>query len=136
MKTIAGCILRNERGEFLLVQEKQERVYGKWNIPAGYAEEGEGAIDAAVRETFEEVGYTVTINSTPVHQYVNDQKQKIYVAFEGTATGGSLRIQEAEILYAQWVSFERIVALHNEGGIREDWIFEALQKVENAHTGD
>ena len=32
---ITGGIIEKD-GKFLLVQEAQEKVYGKWNIPAGH----------------------------------------------------------------------------------------------------
>ena len=35
MKVIVGGIIEKE-GKVLLVQEKQEDCYGKWNIPAGH----------------------------------------------------------------------------------------------------
>ena len=50
-----------QQGRFLMVQEKsgESLVY---NQPAGHVEVGEGLIDAAVRETFEETGWQVRVD--------------------------------------------------------------------------
>jgi 8-oxo-dGTP pyrophosphatase MutT (NUDIX family) len=56
MKRIAGCVIRDTYGRFLLVQERLEKVYGKWNMPAGHVEAGETIKAAAIRETKEETG--------------------------------------------------------------------------------
>ena len=124
MKTIAGCILTNDAGQYLLVQEKQPKVYGMWNIPAGYAEDGESAPHAAARETLEEVGLEVTIDEGPIHSFHDATKNKTYLAFKGVVRGGQLRLQESEILNAEWLHYEAIQVLHDEHKIRDEWIFE------------
>lgn len=50
-------------GEYLLVQEGKSHVRGEWNFPAGSIEEGEKAVDAAVREASEEAGVEVSAES-------------------------------------------------------------------------
>lgn len=48
----AGGIVINPQGKVLLVQE-----YGYyWGLPRGHIENGEGSLDAAVREIYEEAG--------------------------------------------------------------------------------
>lgn len=47
----AGCIVENERGEMLWIERK-----GKWDLPKGKVEPGEGIEAAAVREVMEETG--------------------------------------------------------------------------------
>ena len=42
---VAGCLIEKD-GRYLLVQEKQARAYGLWNLPAGYVDKGE-ALEAA-----------------------------------------------------------------------------------------
>lgn len=49
---VAGCIIFQE-GKYLMVQEKQEKVYGLWNVPAGYVDKGEEVEAAAIREALE-----------------------------------------------------------------------------------
>jgi 8-oxo-dGTP pyrophosphatase MutT (NUDIX family) len=55
-----GTILCRENGDFFLVK-RIDTIWGnsQWNFPGGLVEEGESIIDAAVRETQEEVGVIV-----------------------------------------------------------------------------
>lgn len=126
---IAGAILQDNTGRYLLVQEKNEKVYGLWNIPAGYVDTGETPQQAAIRETSEEVGLQVTlISDEPLHEFFNETKQKRYFAFLGKVTGGELQADPREILDVQWKSFADIEVLNSAGKIREPWIVEALRK--------
>lgn len=131
MKVIAGCVVRNAQGQYLLIEEKQERVRGLWNIPAGYADEGEGPERAAVRETREEVGLEVTIDPKPLYVYDNNAKQKRYVAYRAMTYSGEIMIQETEILSARWVEFDEIVSMHDAKLFRDEWIFKALSQAEH-----
>lgn len=54
----AGIIL--DSGKLLLVQRRVKEGELSWQFPAGQVEEGETLEQAAVRETLEEVGLTVT----------------------------------------------------------------------------
>lgn len=47
-------------GRLLLIEEANERLRGKWNLPGGRAEPGESLSAALVRETREEAGIEVT----------------------------------------------------------------------------
>jgi 8-oxo-dGTP pyrophosphatase MutT (NUDIX family) len=134
MTIIAGCIIRNQNGEYLMVQEKQERVRGLWNIPAGYADEGESPQQAAVRETREEVGLIVAVESEPAYVYEDEAKGKQYCAFRAKVVEGELAIQSSELLNAQWLPFEAIKRFNESVIIRDPWIFAAIQKVEHENS--
>ena len=56
----AATIIRNAAGEVLLVQQN----YGThaWGTPGGVVEPGETPMEAAIRETSEEVGLNVTLS--------------------------------------------------------------------------
>lgn len=49
-------VVFNDKGEFLLVQEK---VDGLWTLPGGFCDVGYGPSEIAVKETFEEAGIHV-----------------------------------------------------------------------------
>jgi 8-oxo-dGTP pyrophosphatase MutT (NUDIX family) len=49
----ARGIIRNEKGEFLLIQRTDN---GMWAFPAGAMEIGESLAECAIRETYEETG--------------------------------------------------------------------------------
>ena len=46
---VAGVVLEHD-GTYLLVQEKQPRAYGLWNLPAGRVDEGDTIEQTAVKE--------------------------------------------------------------------------------------
>ena len=128
---VAGVILRDESGRYLLVQERIEKAHGLWNIPAGWAEIGETPGRAAIRETKEEVGLDVElINQTPIHTERQLEKSRIYHAFLGKIVGGELSVAEDELLNAKWMPFAEIEVQYNAGNIRAEWVMTALKKAE------
>lgn len=54
-KVVAGLIPVTEKGEVILLQREIEPAKGKWSFPAGYQEMGESTLQAALRETWEEI---------------------------------------------------------------------------------
>ena len=56
----AGFALVTDEGRMLFIKRSDQGDHaGEWGIPAGKIEAGESAEEAAIRETFEEVGYTI-----------------------------------------------------------------------------
>jgi len=133
IQAIAGTILQDDQGRFLLVQVSKPDVYGLWNMPAGHADPGETPEETAIRETLEEVGLQVELlDKEPLHLFdASKEKGEKYYAFWARVTGGELAIQEEELLNAKWLTFEEIEALDHDHKIREPWIMESFRK---AHT--
>ena len=50
-----------QKGAILLGHPKGQKWWGTYSIPKGHVEAGEDLLEAAIRETREEVGYTVRI---------------------------------------------------------------------------
>lgn len=61
-RLVVGCVAEID-GKLLLCRRAIEPRYGYWTLPAGFMENGETTADAAVRETLEEAGATVTIDA-------------------------------------------------------------------------
>ena len=59
-KLVIGCIAEWE-DRILLCRRAIEPRYGLWTLPAGFMENGESTIQAALRETFEEACARVSI---------------------------------------------------------------------------
>ncbi|MDB5185050.1 MAG: 8-oxo-dGDP phosphatase [Candidatus Saccharibacteria bacterium] len=133
MVTIAGAILTNERGEYLLVQEYQPKARGMWNIPGGWQDEGETIKQTAIRETLEETGLQIAIaDDEPFFTAENQFRGRKYNAFLGEVTGGSLQPPLGEIMAIKWLSFAAIEELYAGKNLRDDWIMDALTKAERA----
>ncbi len=128
-KVVAGCVIRNGDGKFLLVQEKQPRVYGLWNLPAGHVDKGESIEHAAIREVKEETGYDVELGDK-IGIYHETVESPVRHAFNAKIIGGELKIQLDEILDAKWFSFAEITSMKQASKLRVDWIYDAMGRVE------
>jgi 8-oxo-dGTP diphosphatase len=131
-KVVAGCVIRRDE-KYLLVQEKQPKVYGLWNIPAGHVDKGEAIEAAAVRETKEETGYDVELGEK-IGIYQETVESPVRHAFTAKIIGGDLRIQPDEILDAKWFSFEELTRMLKAGKLRVEWIYDAISRVQNANV--
>jgi NADH pyrophosphatase NudC (nudix superfamily) len=122
---VAGCVLEKD-GKYLLVQERQQKVYGKWNLPAGRVDIGETIEQAAIRETLEETGYQVKLVKKLRIEH-DDATRPVLHSFKANITGGNLKFQEDELLDAQWFTFAEIEKLQTDGKIRADWVVRSIE---------
>lgn len=60
MKQVTLVFVLNEKDEVLLAMKKRGFGMGKWNGVGGKVQEGEDIVAAAVRETKEEIGVTIS----------------------------------------------------------------------------
>ncbi len=124
---VAAVVLKKD-GKYLLVQEKQPKAYGLWNLPAGKVDIGETIEEAAVREAREESGFVVKIlRKLDIYQAQATEWPKH--VFEGEIIRGELKFPKAEMLDARWFSFEEIKIMKDK--LRAPWILEALTSFEN-----
>lgn len=70
-----------QNGTILLVHPKDSEWWGTFSIPKGHIEEGEKPIDAAIRETQEEIGLTISKHEIKafvpgVRNYVDFKNEK------------------------------------------------------------
>ena len=74
MRDVAFCLVENEKGEVLFVQRAHGQEKGKWSLPGGLVDRGEGSRHAAYRETREENGCHRQDHPPVVHwQYPSHQ---------------------------------------------------------------
>ncbi|XP_027524699.1 8-oxo-dGDP phosphatase NUDT18 [Corapipo altera] len=99
------AVLFNEEGAVLLVQEAKPECRGRWYLPAGRMEPGEGVVEALRREVKEESG----LECEPVTLLALEERGPAWIrfAFLARPAGGTLKTLEeadAESLQAQWWS--------------------------------
>ncbi len=111
-RAVCGVVVIREE-KYLLVQEKNPKVYGKWNLPGGYVDKGETLEQAAIREAREEVGLEVSIirQLRVTHRELDRPVLHSYLA---DIIGGEVKTQEDELLGAKWFTYQEIVAMKSE----------------------
>jgi ADP-ribose pyrophosphatase YjhB (NUDIX family) len=98
-KVAVGTIVRGEEG-FLLLKRAIEPGYGKWTFPGGYVDRGETLEAAAIRETLEETGVTVTLPRL-LRVYSYPRRSIIMIVYEAAHSGGVARATP-EALEVRW----------------------------------
>lgn len=129
-RVVAACVVRDEKGKYLLVQEAQPKVYGLWNLAAGHVDKGESIEEAAVREAKEETGLEVKLVDK-IGIWHDKTDEPIRHAFTATIVGGEVTPQPGEILDVQWFTYDQIVQMREEGKLRVEWIFDAITRVQS-----
>jgi 8-oxo-dGTP diphosphatase len=99
-----------------LIKENKPFAMNKWNFPSGRIESGEDILNAARREVKEETGLDVELTSTTgIYNFKSSAgNQVILFHFIGEVTGGSLNIEEDEIIDSKWVKMLDLVNIDNE----------------------
>lgn len=123
---IVGGIIEKE-GKYLLVQEAQEKCFGKWNIPAGHLDPNETIFEGAKREVFEETGCEVEL--TGVLQIANKVLSNdtwISVIFATKLIEENIHYDKSEILDVKWFSYQEILAM-KENLRSSEWIIDAIE---------
>lgn len=60
---VAIGVLKNEKGDILLVKRERGNFPGFWALPGGKLENGEGVYEAAIREIYEETGLSTEVTA-------------------------------------------------------------------------
>ena len=105
-----AIVIQNDNDEVLLIKANRYHTQSEeWEIPAGRVDEGELPIDAAIRETFEETGYSI---SKPefVYRYnpTNGSSDQVFNIFKAFAIKKEGHFDLNEVSETAWVSKEKI----------------------------
>jgi ADP-ribose pyrophosphatase YjhB (NUDIX family) len=115
MKVVCGALIVKD-GKIVLVKEAKKSAYGKWNIPAGGLNDGEGIMAATKREIKEETDLDIDLEGlVGIYQHRrHDGTTGIKFIFKASVRSGTLKPREGELLDAGWFSFGEV------GGMPED----------------
>ncbi|MCJ8011952.1 NUDIX hydrolase [Paenibacillus sp. KQZ6P-2] len=112
--------------EVLIIKENKPSAIHKWNFPSGRIEHTEDILDAAYREVKEETGYEVKLTGTTgIYNFISSANyQVILFHFIGEIIGGSLQIEEEEIIDSKWIPLSELMnldgkELRDEGVMRQ-----------------
>jgi len=122
---IVGGIIEKE-GKYLLVQEAQEKCFGKWNIPAGHLDPNENIFDGAKREVYEETGCTVELTGfLQIANKVLLNDTWLSVIFSTKLISENINYDKNEILDVKWFTYEELLNMKKE--LRAyDWIIDSI----------
>lgn len=109
MKVIVGGVIEKE-GKVLLVQEKQEKCYGKWNLPAGHLDQNESIMQGAIREIKEETGCDVELTGVAsIANRILENDIMVTIVFSTKLVNETIKIDPTEILDVKWWNIEDIL---------------------------
>lgn len=109
MEIIVGGVIEKDR-KVLLVQEKKEKCYGKWNIPAGHLEPNETIMEGAIREIKEETGCDVELTGVAsVSNKVLENDILVFITFTAKLINETIKIDSKEILDIKWFEINDIL---------------------------
>jgi 8-oxo-dGTP diphosphatase len=109
-----NTILTNNQGEILLVREKKEPVYNKYNLPGGHLDPGEVLTAGAKREALEEINSVIEITGL-IGIYTGCSKDHyINFIFAGKIISGEPFANKDEINDLGWYSIEEIMNFPEE----------------------
>jgi 8-oxo-dGTP diphosphatase len=99
---VSVSIVKND--EVLMIKENKPNTVNKWNFPSGRIEPKEDILNAACREVKEETGLDIKLtNTTGIYNFISSlDNQVILFHFIGEVTGGSLNLEEEEIIDCGW----------------------------------
>ncbi len=117
-------------GKFLIQRRAMTKEYfpGIWDITCGAALSGEDSIDAAIRETKEELGIDVsTFDRTFIgisHCY--DCVNHVYL-FRGKVELSDLKLQKEEVMDAKFITKEEMLSLIKNSEFKDDQYFDMIK---------
>lgn len=108
MKSHSAIVIRDDKNNILFIKrsETKSTLPGAWSFPSGTQEEGESIEETTVRESKEELGVDVKIESTLAINELPEFKVRLHFIV-CTISSGTPEIQEEnEIAEIKWMSFK------------------------------
>lgn len=130
---IAGAIVERN-GKYLVLRRNIKPNKGKWEIPGGFVDAGEGAEETVIRELEEETGLKVQIEgyvgSFP-SVYGDTGIKTTCVTYHAKVTGGTWSLSE-EAQEARWVDLDGFPKMAHMDDQQAVGAFAAIQRGRSA----
>lgn len=114
MDAFVGVVLTDEKDRIYLIKEEDKyRIsLGRWNLPGGSVDNNESLINSAKRETKEETGYGVEINSLlGCYKCKKGKNSWIYVVFKAKPAGEIKEKTDPGVKQGKWFTKEEFLKL-------------------------
>jgi ADP-ribose pyrophosphatase YjhB (NUDIX family) len=113
-----GAVVR--RGdELLLVRRAHEPEAGRWSVPGGRVEPGEGLVAAVAREVREETGLTVEVGELAGWtERIDDRHHYVILDFFATPVGSGAPAAGGDATDARWVAPDDLADLALVAGLQ------------------
>ncbi|KAI8495328.1 Nucleoside diphosphate-linked moiety X motif 6 [Branchiostoma belcheri] len=110
---VAGCVLREDTKEVLVVQDRNRETSHMWKLPGGLSDPGEYFGETAVREVFEETGIQSEFQSIltirQLHNYPGAfGKSDLYIVCRLRALGHVIDHCTEEIIGCKWMDVSEL----------------------------
>ena len=127
----SSCILNNNK--ILMVQENKVDIKGLWDLPGGKVKTEEDIKQAVVRETLEETGYNIKLNSILLMQnYVTSKGVLLIIYFNAALQDLKQKeFRKDEISSVKWLSLEEIESIPKNKIRGGDGIRKIIYKIKN-----
>jgi len=129
-----GIVLLDSEERIYLVKEDDKNKIGqsRWNLPGGSVDGNESLVEAILRETNEETGYSCEINSM-LGCYQGNKKNKswLYIVFEGKSPKKISKITDKDIKIGKWFTKNNFLHLRANEIVHPD-----MQLVYNTACND
>lgn len=131
--------IMNDEGKFLIQQRSMTKKYfpGIWDITCGAALAGENSLDAAIRETKEELGLDVSnfdrtfIGTSHCYDCVNH----VYL-FKGNFAFSDLTLKEDEVMAVKLVTGNELLELIKNSEFKDSDYYEMVSMFIKKYTVD
>lgn len=122
---VSVCVCRDD--EALIIRENKPTAIDEWNFPGGRIEYGEHILNSARREVKEETGFDIKLTGTTgIYNFLSStNNQVILFHFTGEVIGGSLNLEEDEIVDSKWIKLNELVKFEYEA-LREPMVLKQI----------
>ena len=121
MEKSCGCIVFHD--DKVLIVKSLDGFYG---FPKGHVEGDETEFETAIRETLEETGVQVKIDSSErfgISYTVKNDVPKIVVYFMASVVGSSdIKVQEEELSDCFWIDISKVSEILSFDNLKNMWL--------------